>query len=631
MKVRQFYIGSALLAFGLALLAVPLRAEEISNEDCLLCHENFAKDKFAKSVHADISCTSCHTDIKELPHPEKLSPVHCSDCHDEATTYYKSDHGKAVKAEEKQGASCKVCHGDPHGILPKDNPESPTNKMNVAKTCGNCHENPVPLKTPSEWLTKLQPLTSYMESVHGKGLYKNKNDKSATCIDCHGSHGINKPGNTASTIFKFNVPETCGKCHTEIRDQYWNSVHGKAIKDGKWDAPVCTDCHGEHNIHGHLDPKSTVFGATVSERTCAACHGAEKLITKYRLPPGVVKSYMDSYHGLASKFGVASVANCASCHGAHEILPSADPKSSVNRQNLPQTCGKCHAGVTENLTKGKVHITPNDDEGKIVYYVSVFYVGMIFLVVGFMILHNSLDFLRKIRIHVAERKKHGKYLRFSFNETIQHHILAVTFITLAYTGFALKYPLAWWSYPFMLLDREGMDWRGVFHKSAAVIFVIVAIYHVFFVIITKRGRSQLREFVPTKKDLKDFFLLQKYNLGQSQEKPKFGRYNYIEKMEYWALMWGAAVMIITGSMLTFENLIMRYLPKWALDLATAVHFYEAVLATFAILVWHFYFVIYDPEHYPLSTGVVIHDEERINDPLQRRIDEPEDPKKEDNK
>jgi cytochrome b subunit of formate dehydrogenase len=92
----------------------------------------------------------------------------------------------------------------------------------------------------------------------------------------------------------------------------------------------------------------------------------------------------------------------------------------------------------------------------------------------------------------------------------------------------------------------------------------------------------------------------RHDLGLSKIKPHFNRYSYIEKAEYWALMWGSGVMIMTGIMLVFENWAMTHFPKWAIDVANAIHFYEAVLATLAIVVWHFYFTIFDPDHYPMN-------------------------------
>ena len=88
----------------------------------------------------------------------------------------------------------------------------------------------------------------------------------------------------------------------------------------------------------------------------------------------------------------------------------------------------------------------------------------------------------------------------------------------------------------------------------------------------------------------------------SDEKPKIGRFGYAEKMEYWAVVWGTIIMGVTGLMIWFKLDVTRFLPRWAVDVALTIHYYEAVLACLAIVVWHFYHVIFDPDVYPLNTA-----------------------------
>lgn len=591
--------------------------EPIANEDCLACHDTMNADTFAASIHGSNRCTSCHTEIKEIPHPEKLKPVQCADCHAiESRIYYESDHGKAVH-KGVPAAACLDCHGEPHALLNYRNPASTVHRSNIPKTCGTCHEDSE--KMSQYGLSQTQALTSYEHSIHGEAFTQRNEIQAAVCTDCHGSHDLHGPSNPDSKIYWKQVPQTCGKCHENVLQTYSRSIHGKAVRDGKREAPVCTDCHGEHNILGRMDPESSVFGANISEKTCGHCHAAERIITKYRLPPFAVQSYMESYHGLASKFGLATVANCASCHGAHDILPSSDVSSSVHKSNLPQTCGRCHPGVSDQLAMGTVHVIPSSRENSIVYYVTWAYIGLIWFVIGLMVLHNLRDFIFKLKRHRRQHEKHSRYVRFTRGERMQHAMLTFSFVVLAYSGFALRFPESWWAYPFFMFGTQ-MDWRGNVHRAAAVIFSVLSVYHLFFLVFTRRGHGELKAFFPRQKDFQDFAAMQRYYGGKQPHKPIFGRYNYIEKLEYWALLWGALIMIATGAMLTFENVIMRHLPKWALDVATAVHFYEAVLATLAILVWHFYFVIFDPDVYPLNlsmkTGRITEEEARSDDPLQ---------------
>jgi len=142
--------------------------------------------------------------------------------------------------------------------------------------------------------------------------------------------------------------------------------------------------------------------------------------------------------------------------------------------------------------------------------------------------------------------------------------------------------------------------RGILHRIAAVVLVGVSLYHLYYVFFVPRGRQLLRDLLPVHKDISDLFGVLKYNLGLSKRKPSFGRFSYIEKSEYWALVWGTVVMGITGIILWFDNTFLGLLTKLWWDVARTVHYYEAWLATLAIIVWHFYFVIFNPDTYPIN-------------------------------
>ena len=94
--------------------------------------------------------------------------------------------------------------------------------------------------------------------------------------------------------------------------------------------------------------------------------------------------------------------------------------------------------------------------------------------------------------------------------------------------------------------------------------------------------------------------LTRYNLRLTREAPTFGKFSYAEKLEYWAFLWGSVVMAVSGFLLWFNNFTLRYFPTWVADAATAVHWYEAILATLSIVIWHFYMVIFDPDVYPME-------------------------------
>ena len=580
--------------------SVPAAPTTIDNSECLACHGDPSAQhvidpaKFQASIHAQQRCTSCHADITAVPHDAPLKPVSCSQCHRlETEVYLHSDHGIALAAGVSEAASCRNCHGNPHELLNSRNPASPVARANIPQTCAQCHGKTTEMARFH--LTQAAPIASYAESVHGLAQQRGVTS-AAVCTDCHGSHDLHKATNPASKLFWQNIPTTCGKCHENIKQTYLRSVHGQAITEGKRDAPVCTDCHGEHSITAVKLATSKVAPAHIPQ-TCGQCHAAERIITKYQLPAHVVDTYMQSYHGLALQMGSVTAANCASCHGAHDILPSSDERSSVNPKNLVKTCGQCHAGVSPQVAKGQIHMgTRPGLEHRAVGFVRRFYLAFILLVIGGMLVHNALDFRRKLQRHYAESRRRGTTERMTLNERLQHGLLIIAFGTLAYTGFALKFPQSWWASPFV----GRFDWRSVGHRTAAVLFVLLAGYHLWFMCCTKRGRTELRALAPRWIDLLQPFQMLGYYLGLRRERPVVARYSYVEKAEYWALVWGSIVMALTGGFMTWQDWTLRHFPKWLFDVMTAIHYYEAILACLAILVWHCYFTIFDPDEYPMK-------------------------------
>ncbi|NIR49052.1 cytochrome b/b6 domain-containing protein [candidate division KSB1 bacterium] len=195
------------------------------------------------------------------------------------------------------------------------------------------------------------------------------------------------------------------------------------------------------------------------------------------------------------------------------------------------------------------------------------------------------------------------YVRWSLNERVQHWVLAVSFILLVLTGFGLRYPQAWWVRPL-----AGIPWlfdlRGLLHRVAGAVFLALGIYHVYYMLATKRGRMITNAFRPRMLDLRDLVHNIAYNFGLRQHPPNFRHFSYMEKAEYFALIWGAVIMGITGLMLWFETTTLTFFPRWVIDLVTVIHLYEAWLATLAIVVWHFYYVIFNPDVYPVNTSMV---------------------------
>ena len=562
------------------------------------------------SVHNEHECADCHTTISmdeidaesSTPHGLAVPLVNCGDCHeDEAAEYVK--HGQLKVGEDPDLPRCSSCHGT-HEILPSSDRQSHVHPINLPSTCRACHTD-VNLVEKHEFLRDA-PIRLYESSVHGKasikGLYV-----AATCNDCHSAvdasgkrtaHRVLSPSDAESTINHFNIPDTCGQCHPAITKDYLEGIHGQLMLRGQVDSPVCTHCHGEHGIISPSDPNSPVSAARVAEATCTPCHESEALNEKYGLPAGRLRSWVDSYHGLKSKAGDVHVANCASCHGAHRILPHTDPSSSIHPENLRNTCGECHPGISSELASTPIHDPARSIRHGWPAIVRTLYLWLIGLTIGGMLLHSGADFLRYIKIMRSK-----PYVpRMTTNETIQHWILMVSFIVLVVSGFSLTFSESWWvQIIFGWGGGKGFEFRGDVHRIAAVLFSVCCAWHILF-LFTRRGRRMLGDMILSWNDLRDIRDNVLYFLGRRADRPRFARFSYMEKTEYWALVWGAIIMSVTGVLLWFDNFFVTSfsLPTGFLDIMLIVHYYEAWLATLAIFVWHGYSTVFSPHVYPMN-------------------------------
>jgi cytochrome b subunit of formate dehydrogenase len=500
----------------------------------------------------------------------KEAPADCSSCHEQAQKLVKSAH---------TGLTCDTCH-ESHEKYP--------HPAGIAKpSCTTCHADQA---------------GDYAGSAHGLAR-KSGNEGAPDCGLCHGSaHELLAP---KTQSFRAAVPDTCGMCHTDVVEQYRSSVHGQAMARGITQAPLCTDCHGEHKIVKHTNETSPVNAAHIRD-TCGSCHGDLRLSRKFGLPSDRMISFDSSFHGLAAKGGSQTVANCASCHGVHNILPSSDAKSTINAKNLPATCGKCHPGAGQRFAISQVHVVEGSEPSAL-RWVREFYLLVIPVTIGLMLLHNGGDFLRKlirarfsagpVRRTQPSHAAHSELRMLPF-ERIQHALLATSFLVLVWTGFALKYPDQWWARPLLLAPSL----RSLVHRIAAAAFVAVSVTHLVSLIVSRQLREHWKEMLPKVADAREGLSGFAYNLGLGDTPPARSAHSYIEKAEYWAVVWGAIVMIASGVLLWANNFAMKLLPKSWLDIATSVHFYEALLATLAIVVWHFYSIIFDPDVYPLNTA-----------------------------
>jgi predicted CXXCH cytochrome family protein len=273
--------------------ASPPATTSITSAECMVCHGNKdlsivlpSGDKLSlysdpalmqSSVHKVLNCTDCHSDIVSFPHPARqfdslrsfrvAEYEACKSCHFvEYTKTVDSVHFSALSQGIRNAPLCTDCHGS-HGITPPDQP-----RLRISQTCSACHQ--------TEYNT-------YADSVHGSALISNGNPDVPVCTDCHQVHNIQNP---TTAEFRVQSVQLCVKCHsdpkvmdkygisTQVQATYLESFHGMAIflagqntKNQDIKEPVCTDCHGTHDIQLVTASTSPVIKANLLA-TCQECH-----------------------------------------------------------------------------------------------------------------------------------------------------------------------------------------------------------------------------------------------------------------------------------------------------------------------------------------------------------------------
>ncbi len=567
-------------------------------EACASCHDKEMQE-FEGSVHEELfavhvmNCLSCHSTHKDEEEITEFD-AGCGACHNSIEEQYRgSVHRLGRLRGDKEAATCADCH-DGHHVLAAADTTSPISNHRIPHMCGGCHG--ADAIVTSDYVRLPISLPNYLESVHGIGWQKGEH--TAVCTDCHGTHDLQTAQDPGSSINRFRLAETCGGCHGAIAREYRDSVHGKALAMGIEDSPTCTTCHEEHLIHRHDDPRARVSAEHRARDLCGDCHTDPTLVSKYGLTGGVVESFLDSYHGWAIDRGSRLVANCTDCHNAHEIRSRLDPESSIHLANVTETCGRCHEGSNPTFAQSYTHAGALEARG---YHgwVRLVYLWVIAIVLGGMALHNLVVVRYELAKHIRKRRRVPYVVRWQRPERIQHLFLLLSFLGLAITGFALRYPEAWWVKLIGLGGNEAF--RANLHRVLALVMTAVFLSHAVFAVITRRGRWALNGISPRMSDFAQALQNMAFHFGLRKERPAFGMFDYTQKAEYWAVVWGTLVMVLTGFVLWFPTLATNQLPAWVVRVAEVIHYYEAILAVAAIIIWHLFYVLFMPNEYPMST------------------------------
>ncbi len=400
-KCRRWVIAITLIAV-LVTVGLPLLAKA-NPETPLIPH----------TVSGREQCLTCHNVTGANPAPASHTTLNESSC--------LSCHSSSASVIPVVGGDCTSCHSQPELSMTITSgeslslfvdPEVFAASIHGGKLlCADCHTSITGYPHPTREIPSLRDynITRYevckrchfdnytktLDSVHYDKLTKG-DIGTPLCTDCHGAHDVTLPSQPRTKI-----SQTCSECHQTIYDKYVNSVHGKAlIAENNYDVPVCTDCHLSHTIE---DPRTAVFRLE-SVQLCSNCHSNEKLMQKYGISTQVVKTYLQDFHGASVALLAKKSENiwpeeavCTDCHGVHDIEKVDDPDSAVIKTNLVNTCRSCHPDATTNFPGAWLsHYEPSADEAQLVFYVRWFYRVLIpFIVVGLLV-HILVDIWRVI-------------------------------------------------------------------------------------------------------------------------------------------------------------------------------------------------------------------------------------------
>jgi cytochrome b subunit of formate dehydrogenase len=595
---KRAALRTLLAAALVSLLAVApgALAAEFENDECLDCHEGEEEGEvnpevYEESVHGETFCVDCHRDAtpEHDDYDEPLEKAECSECHaDEVDAYWISTHGELTTEEDPDAPDCTFCHGT-HETLPRSDPRSRTFPLRVPELCGECHKQGE-RAAARENSSQTETLQNYTMSIHGRGLFDSGLLVSATCPSCHTAHRELPADDPRSSVHPDNIVATCANCHYGIYEKLRESVHSAEVTETEDDLPGCNDCHTSHTIQRVA---SDDFRFEILTQ-CGDCH--EELI----------ETYFDTYHGKVSKLGGIRTARCYDCHGSHNILAASEPASLLHEDNIVETCRSCHPGSNARFVQYRPHATHDDRENFPQLYYSFWF--MTILLVGtmsFFGIHTVLWLIRTLiaqngarRKAPAEATRPGEqgiyYRRFQRSHSLLHLLVIISFLSLAFTGMALKYPDTR-----LFADATrfsgGPEVMGLIHRLGALITFGYFGTHLLMVWRKLRGREitlkgLLKEeysLLPMWRDVRDlqrnFFWF--FGLGP---RPQLGRWTYWEKFDYFAVFWGVTIIGVTGLILWFPTTATRILPGWMINVATIIHSDEALLAAAFIFTVHFY-------------------------------------------
>ena len=579
-RIARTALVVALLAGA---FAVPASAAD--RENCLLCHRFrglsrldpetnelrlfFCSAEYyahRQGQHARVDCTGCHeaSEVVVIPHQVE-TPVDCTrTCHIDPAT----------------GVSLRFSHSRIDGSL--------AHSVHAAETLEKLEFDP-PLLRPGQ----------------------------STCLYCHDQPTFGFEGGIPEGFESHSGGTRCDTCHAE-------------------EIPIEITYFANH-VAARMRPARPVKQLL---QVCAVCHSDPKILEQTGRHDAVA-SYLHSFHGKASLLGSTETATCLECHSSemgdqHLIRAQDDPESSTYPVNLPDTCRttQCHPGAPPEMSSAAVHLELDPGQRTPEFYVAAFFVLMTAGVMAVFFLWVVLEALnalirptdphhqRLIRLakHLLNHPQGRALLqRMTVHQRVQHWGLAIPFILLVLTGMPIKFAEAHWARTLVELFG-GLTPARVLHRAAGIVLIGVFIYHLFYLLVmlivqmrrdSAHGvriplwkRLLTAPMVPTIEDVRQFFGLFAHLAFLRSERPRFGRFNILQKFEYWAVFWGMPVMGLSGLALWGTGATAEHLSGRALNFAFIIHSDEAYLAFIYIAAIHMFSVIFAPVVFPLSLGTL---------------------------
>ena len=553
-----------------------------------------------ESTHAKIHCAQCHTGSSPAlarPCATVDTVVDCSICHaPQVDEHALSTHGQLAAQGDMDAPTCLSCHAG-HGTQSKLDATSPTFPNNVPTLCGNCHREGEIAATRILG-AQHNVLENYTMSIHGKGLLESGLVVTATCANCHTAHGALPSNDPASSVHRDNIANTCGTCHHGLAEMFQSSIHSPEISQSTDTLPVCSGCHTAHTISRtdstdfkldvmqtcgrcHEEITNTYFDtyhgkvSTLGSETaakCHDCHGAHDVLPT------------DDPHSKLSRDNI--VETCAQCHeGSHRRFAGYLTHATHHDPEKYPMIFYSFWAMTALLV------------GTFAFF------GLHTLVW----LPHSFAAMLRHRVADQANGKEQKYVRrFDRIVRQLHFVLILSFFGLALTGMTLKFSYMPWAL-WMSGILGGFHAMGIIHRVCAVIMAINFIIHLGVVVHRKRRKSLTwkqillgpNSLLPQWHDVLEFIQTMKWFMRRGP-RPAYGEWTYWEKFDYFAVFWGIAIIGSTGVILWFPELCTHVLPGWFINVATVIHSDEALLATGFIFTIHFFNTHFRPEKFPMD-------------------------------